>query len=350
VTSQDAMDTGLMLQLRAGLELLEADARELCASLEKLAIEHRATPMAGRTWMQHAVPTTFGLKVAGWLSQVARHVARLGELRAGLVMQLGGAVGTLAAMGEHAEKTVALMAEELKLPAAEMPWHTQRDRVVEIAAAAGILVGTLGKIAGDIALMSQAEVSEVAEPSAPGKGGSSSMPQKRNPVGCASVLATATRVPALVSVMFSAMRQEHERALGGWQAEWETLPEIMMLAGGALGQVKHVIGGLQVDAGRMRANLEITRGQIYAEALSNALGKVMHRDVAQAVVEELSRKALAEGLHLRDAAFANEDVTAHLNDAKIKAVFEPDAHVKGAARLLDQAITAAKERLAGGVR
>src|SRR5262249_50100614 len=268
-TSQDAMDTGLVLQLRQGLDLIEADARQLCAALAKVAAEHKETPIAGRTWLQHAAPTTFGLKVVGWLCAVARHLERLRAVRPRtLVLQLGGAVGTLAALGEDAEKTASLLAEELGLRPAEMPWHTHRDRLVEVAVTLGLLVGSLGKMARDISLMTQSEVAEVAEPSAPGRGGSSSMPPKRNPVGCATVLAAATRIPALVSVLLSAMTQEHERGLGGWQAEWETVPEILLLTSGALSQMRQVMVGLRVDSQRMRANLDATRGLIYAEAVS----------------------------------------------------------------------------------
>src|SRR6516225_9071848 len=257
-TSQDAMDTGLVLQLRQGLDLIEADAQQLCAVLVKIAAEHKETPIAGRTWLQHAAPTTFGLKVAGWLCAVARHLERLRAMRPrALVLQLGGAAGTLAALGDDAEKTTALLAQELGLRPAELPWHSHRDRLVEVAATLGLLVGSLGKMARDIALLTQSEVAEVAEPLAPGRGRSSSMPQKRNPVGCAMVLAAATRLPALVSVLLAAMTQEHERGLGGWQAEWETLPEVFHLTSGALAQMRHIIAGLRVDAARMSANLEL---------------------------------------------------------------------------------------------
>jgi 3-carboxy-cis,cis-muconate cycloisomerase len=340
-TSQDALDTGLMLQLRQGLDLIEVDARQLCTALAKVAAEHKETPIAGRTWLQHAAPTTFGLKVAGWLGAVARHLGRVRTVRTNaLVLQFGGAVGTLAALGGHAEKTAALLAEELHLRPAELPWHAHRDRIAEVAVTLSLLVGSLGKMARDIALMTQSEVAEVAEPSAPGRGGSSSMPQKRNPVGCATVLAAATRVPALVSVLLSAMPQEHERGLGGWQAEWETVPEIFLLTSGALSQMRHLIGGLRVDAERMRTNLDATRGLIYAESVSTALARVIGHAAAHKQVERACRHAFEQNRPLNEVVLGDTDITAHLSSAELSSLFDPRPHVRAAARLVDQALVA----------
>src|SRR5262249_41836185 len=321
VTSQDAMDTGLVLQLRQGLDLIEADARQLGVALAKAAAEHKETPIAGRTWLQHAAPTTFGLEVAGWLCAVARHLERLRAVRPRtLVLQLGGAVGTLAALGEDAEKTASLLAEELQLRPAEVPWHAHRDRLAEVAVTLGLLVGSLGKMARDIALMTQSEVAEVAEPAVPGRGVSSSMPHKRNPVGCAAVLATATRMPALVSVLLAAMTQEHERGLGGWQAEWETVPEILLLTSGALSQMQHITGGLRVDAERMRANLDATRGLIYAEAVSTALSRAIGHAAAHELVERACRQAVEEGRHLQEVVLSDAEITDHLPAAELQSL------------------------------
>jgi 3-carboxy-cis,cis-muconate cycloisomerase len=340
-TSQDAMDTGLVLQLQQGLDLIEADAQQLCVALMKVTAEHKETPIAGRTWLQHAAPTTFGLKVAGWLCAVGRHIERLRTVRPrDLVLQLGGAAGTLATLGDAAEKTTSLLAEELGLRPAEMPWHSHRDRLVEVAVTLGLLVGSLGKMARDIALMTQSEVAEVAEPSAPGRGGSSSMPQKRNPVGCATVLAAATRVPALVSVLLSAMTQEHERGLGGWQAEWETVPEILLLTSGALSQMRQVMVGLRVDVERMRANLDATRGLIYAEAVSTALARAIGHAAAHQLVERACRDTLAKSCHLQEVVSSDAEITEHLSAAELKLLFDPLQHVRAAARLVDQALVA----------
>jgi 3-carboxy-cis,cis-muconate cycloisomerase len=342
-TSQDALDTALVLQLRQGLELIEADARELSRTLAKVAAEHKETPIAGRTWLQHAAPTTFGLKVAGWLCAVARHLERLRALEPrAFVLQLGGAAGTLAALDADAEQTVSLLAEQLGLRPAELPWHSHRDRLVEVAVTLGLLVGSLGKMARDLALMSQSEVGEVAEPALPGRGGSSSMPQKRNPVGCATVLATATRTPALVSVLLSAMTQEHERGLGGWQAEWETLPEILLLTSGALSQMRQVMVGLRVDAERMRANLDLTGGLIYAEAVSTALARAIGHAAAHQRVERACRHAREQRRPLQEVILGDAEITEHLSAAELTSLFDPQQHVRAAARLVDQALAAVR--------
>jgi 3-carboxy-cis,cis-muconate cycloisomerase len=262
-----------------------------------------------------------------------------------LVLQFGGAVGTLAALGNHAEKTADLLAEELHLSPAEVPWHAHRDRIVEVAAALGLLVGSLGKIARDIALMSQSEVAEVAEPAAPGRGGSSSMPQKRNPVGCAVTLSAATRIPALVSILLSAMPQEHERGLGGWQAEWETLPEVFLLASGAVFQMRNVIEGLHVDAERMRANLDATGGLVYAEAVSAALANKIGRNTARQLVENACRRAVEERRHLQEAAAGDAEIAKLLSATELKSLFDPHEHVRAAARLVDQSLAAARHKV-----
>ena len=300
-TSQDAMDTGLVLQLRAALDLIEAELARLDDAVAKLADKHRATPVVGRTWMQHALPVTFGLKAAGWLDAIGRHRARIRELRPRLeAVQFGGAAGTLASLGARGSDVAQALAEELKLGLPALPWHTHRDRVAEVATALGLLVGTLGKIARDISLQVQTEVGELAEPAGEGRGGSSTMPHKRNPVSCAAVLATAVRVPGLVSIMLSGMVQEHERALGGWQAEWDTLPEIVMLAAGALRQVTYLAAGIEVDAARMRRNIDATHGQILAEAVTMALGE-QHRPALRRI--SWSSKPVT-ALGLPDARYA----------------------------------------------
>src|SRR5690349_6566118 len=241
-TSQDAIDTGLVLQLREALDLISADLAHLLASLARLAAAHKSTLVAGRTWLQQGPPVTFGLKVAGWFAAMERHRERLGQARnQASVLQFGGAVGTLAARGDRGPRIAAALARDLKLDLPELSWHAHRDRLAEIAATLGLLVGSLGKLARDIPLMSQTEIDEVVEPASPGRGGSSTMPHKRNPVGSAVILAAALRVPALVSIVLTAMVQEHERGLGGWHAEWETLPEIFRLAAGALAHGKEIV-------------------------------------------------------------------------------------------------------------
>jgi 3-carboxy-cis,cis-muconate cycloisomerase len=337
-TSQDAMDTGLVLQLRAALDLIEADLDRLAASLTGLARAHKGTLIAGRTWLQQAQPTTFGLKVAGWLDALGRDRARLGEWRArGLVVQLGGAVGNLAALGPGGLEVAAALAAELGLACPRLPWHTARDRVAEAGTVLALLVGTLGKIARDVSLLMQTEVGEAFEPGAPGRGGSSAMPQKRNPVGAAAVLAAAARAPALASVLLAAMPQAHERGLGDWPAEWDTLPEICGLAGGAAAQMVNVVAGLEVDAARMRANLDVTRGQIFAGAAAAALAQ-RGAASAHAIVERACRRAVAEGRHLREVLGAEPDVKSLLSDADLDRLFDPAAAVGLAETLVDRVV------------
>jgi 3-carboxy-cis,cis-muconate cycloisomerase len=340
-TSQDAMDTGLSLQMRDGLAEIDADLGRLCGALARLARAHRLTPMAGRTWLQQAQPLTFGLKAAGWLCAAARQRARLRQVRERVpALQLGGAVGTLAGLGPQALAVAEDMARDLGLPLPELPWHAERDRVAEAAAALGLLVGALGKMARDVSLLMQSEVAEVREPAAPGRGGSSAMPQKRNPVGAAATLAAAARVPALVSVMLGAMVQEHERGLGSWQAEWETLPEIFALAGGALRHSAEVMAGLEVDPERMARNLEATSGAVYAGAVAGALSARVGRELAHEIVEQACRRAESEGRHLREVLAGDAAVRAHLPAADLARLFDAGAAAGAAAELVDRALAA----------
>ncbi len=347
-TSQDAMDTGLALQLRDALDAFESDLARLSGALARIAETHTHTPLAGRTWLQQAVPVTFGLKAAGWLSAVERERERVRELRPrALVIQCGGAAGTLAALGDRGLDVAAALAEELRLGLPDLPWHTQRDRVAEVATTLGLLVGTLGKMARDLALLAQTEVGEAREPDAPGRGGSSTMPQKRNPVAASVALAAAVRVPALVSVMLTAMTQEHERGLGGWQAEWETLPEICALAAGALEQMARTMEGLEVDTARMRANLDLSDGLILAEAAAMALARHMGRARAHALVERASRQATEQGRQLREILAEDAEVRAHLSAEELDRAFDPGNYLGIAVELVDRALAARAEREAG---
>ena len=330
-TSQDAIDTGLVLQLRDAFALLDADLAALADALAGLARAHRDTTMVGRTWMQHALPTSLGLKMAGCLDAVLRHQQRLHEVRQrALTLQFGGAAGTLASLGDKGLMVAAALAQDLGLALPDLPWHTQRDRIAEVATVLGLLTGTLGKLARDISLLMQTDVAEVAEPTAAGRGGSSTMPHKRNPVGCAMALCAATRVPALVSTMLSGMVQEHERALGGWQAEWDTLPDIVLLTSGALRQMRDVAAGLEVDAARMRANLDLTHGLIMGEAVMLALGATIGRMAAHKLVEQASRQAAASGHHLRDVLGTDAAVARQLSPEILDHLFDP-ANYRGEA-------------------
>jgi 3-carboxy-cis,cis-muconate cycloisomerase len=336
-TSQDAIDTGLVLQLRRAFDRIDAELLRLEDELASLARAHRSTPIAGRTWMQHAAPTTFGLKAAGWLEATLRHRARLAELRTrALVLQLGGPVGTLAALGDRGRAVAATAAEELELEAPVLPWHAHRDRIVEVATTLGLGAGTLGKIARDIALHSQTEVAELSEPEAAGRGGSTSLPHKRNPVASAVALAAAYRVPGLVASALASMVHEDERALGGWQAEWEILPELVSVFAGALHHLTDAVAGLRVDAPRMRQNLEASRGLAYAEGVEIALAQRIGRPEARRLVEAACRRARSEGRHLKEVLAEGPEALAQLPG--LEALFDPDRATRAAERMVDDVL------------
>ncbi len=337
-TSQDAMDSGLVLQLRRFLDGLDADLKRLCDGLAGLADAHRATPMVARTWLQHALPTTFGLKAAVWLDALGRDRQRLAAARGRLALQFGGAAGTLAALGTAGPAVAEALARELALPLPALPWHTSRDRVTELASALGILAGTLGTIGRDVSLMMQMEVAEAFEPTGPGRGGSSTMPHKRNPVSCAVLLSTAIRAPALVGGLLAAQVQEHERGLGGWHAEWQALPDLARLVAGAARHGADLIAGLTVDAERMRANLDLTRGLILAEAVTMALGERLGRLAAHARVAEASRRAAAAQRPLRDLLAEDAEIVAALGLDGLDRLFDPLTYTGSAEHFIDRAL------------
>nr|WP_258867586.1 3-carboxy-cis,cis-muconate cycloisomerase [Pseudomonas mendocina] len=331
-TSQDAMDSGLVLQLRGAIGLLENDLAKLADALAAQAERHVDTPLAGRTWLQQATPVTLGMKLAGVLGAVTRHHQRLSEIKPRLLsLQFGGASGSLAALGDAGWAVSGALAQELQLNLPEQPWHTQRDRLVEFASLLGMIAGSLGKLGRDLSLLMQTEAGEVFEPSAPGKGGSSTMPHKRNPVSAAVLIGAATRAPGLVATMFSAMPQEHERSLGLWHAEWDTLPELCCLVSGALQQALLVVPGLEVDAARMRTNLELTQGLVLAEAVSIALAQKIGRDAAHHLIEQCCKQAVREGAHLRAVLGTNAEVSAQLSADELDRLLDA-AHYLGQAR------------------
>jgi 3-carboxy-cis,cis-muconate cycloisomerase len=337
-TSQDIIDTATVLQLRSTFDLLHTGLLALCNALAVQARQHRATPMVGRTWLQQALPITLGLKFAQWLDTMHRHRERLASLRVRtLALQFGGAAGTLASLRDQALPVARSMAVALDLALPLVPWHTQRDRIAEAAATFGLLTGSLGKVARDISLSMQTEIAELAEPSAAGKGGSSTMPHKRNPVGCAAVLTAATRAPALVATVLAGMVQEHERALGGWQAEWEALPDLARMTGGALAQITTIVSGLEVDTDRLAANLGTTHGLILGEAVMLALGDSIGRLEAHALVEHASKEAVASGHTLFDILSRDPRVTNTLPAERLRALLDP-AHYMGQAHAFVDAV------------
>jgi 3-carboxy-cis,cis-muconate cycloisomerase len=343
-TSQDAIDTGCILQVRGAFDLIDQDLARLSGALVTLAETHRATPIVARTWMQQALPTTFGFIVAGWLDAVSRHRKRLAEIKLRvLTLQFGGAVGTLAALGGRGPEIAKALADELRLSLPSIPWHTHRDRIAEIATTLGLCTGTLGKIARDISLHAQTEIAELLEPFVEGRGGSSTMPQKRNPVTCAVVLAAATRISGLVSTLLSAMPQEEQRGLGGWHAEWETLPDIIRLSGGALHHLAEMLPGLEVDTQRMRHNLELTNGLIFAEAVTMALGDRMGKMPAHLLVEAACKKAREQKRHLKDVLREESGLRGHLTPADLESLFDVRNYLGSAEEFIRRVVAQARE-------
>ncbi|BAE67206.1 3-carboxy-cis,cis-muconate cycloisomerase [Xanthomonas oryzae pv. oryzae MAFF 311018] len=322
-TSQDVLDTGTVLQLRAALDLLLPRLHALCAGLATLAERERDTGLPGRTLLQQAVPVTFGLKVAAWLDALQRAHQRLQAMEHdALVLHFGGAAGTLASLQERGLEVAQALASTLELPLPALPWHTARDRIVEVGCAFGLLAGTLGKIGGDVVLLMQSEVGEAFEPAAAGKGGLSAMPHKRNPVSSVAAVAAATRVPGLVATLFSAMAQPHERAAGQWHAEWDTLPQIVCLTAGSLAQMQQCLSGLELDRARMRIHLDSHGRLLYAEAAVFALAPQLGKPQAHALVQQAALRAQAQQRHLREVLGEDAQVSAVLTHAQLQAVFD----------------------------
>lgn len=323
-TSQDIMDTAMVLRLRAVCALLVEDLTGAMRASAALAREHAGTPMPGRTWLQHASPTTFGLKAAGWLDMLGRSRDRLADSVEGVsVVQLGGAAGTLASLGNDGPAVTDALARELGLRVPAMPWHAQRDRIVDVAAALGIACGALGKIGRDLTLLAQSEVAEVFErPS--NRGGSSSMPHKRNPVRAVAAVTSAIRAPGLVATMVAAMPQEHERAAGGWQAEWETMAELIGVTVESADAIAKTLGDLQLDPLVMREHLALHGGVAMAEGLAAALMEHVSRTDAMAHVERLSRIAVRDRRPLRELSSVDPDVSRWLSPAAIDRALAPE--------------------------
>jgi len=344
-TSQDVIDTGLVLQIRSATALIVSELDSLSDAFAKLADGHRRTPIVARTLLQQALPTSFGFIVAGWLDALLRHRDRLVSLNEhALVLQFGGAVGTLAALGTHGPVVAKHLGEELSLPLPLVSWHSHRDRIGETATTFGLLSATFSKIAHDLSLHMQTEIQELAEPHTPGRGGSSTMPQKQNPVSCAAILAATNRVPSLVSTILHLQPQEHQRGLGSWHAEWTALPEIVRLTAGALHHLAILAPNLQVNATRMRENLELTRGVIYAEAVSMILAEKLGRSAAHEKVEAACRLARSSERHLREVLSLESDISSLLPSSELDRLFDPLNYLGSSSAIIDSVLKAARSR------
>ena len=337
-TSQDVIDTAMVLVTRDALHLLDAGLAQLIATLLALAAQHADTPVLARTLMQPALVTSFGYKVTGWTAPLVRARARLQAAAThALQLQLGGAVGTLASMGSHGQAVARDMAHDLDLGCPDAPWHTQRDEWVRLGLEVAVLTGSLGKMATDLALMAQGEIGELAEPSGSGRGGSSAMPHKRNPVAAMVALAAAQRAPHRAAALLGAMGQQHERGLGNWQAELAEWPGLFLGAHGALAALNEAMAGLTVDTVRMRANVDAQHGMVFAEALSGYLGSFIGKPAAHAMVEQFARDAVAQGRDLSAVGLEAVDgdllLRGKIDRAHWKTLFDPVGAAAPAAAL-----------------
>jgi 3-carboxy-cis,cis-muconate cycloisomerase len=338
-TTQDITDTATVLQIRESLALVDADLAAISVALAALAEKYRDTPMAGRSNLQQAIPVTFGYKMATILAAVERHRERLAELRPRvLVGEFGGACGTLASLEKGALETQAGLMAELGLGEPAIAWHTVRDTIAEVGCFLALVGGTLGKIAMDVKLMMQTEVGEVYEPFAHGRGSSSTMPQKRNPISSCYIHAAASMVRQHAAALLDACIADHERSTGPWEIEWIALPEAFCLTAGALRQTRFVLEGLEVDARRMRANLDITNGLVMSEAVMMGLGPYIGREYAHDLVYDLCRQAIKEDRPLIDLLAANREIAKHLDRPALERLCDPANYLGQAGAMVDRVL------------
>ena len=343
-TSQDILDTAVMLVAKRALPLILVEVDGIAHACARLTDTHRYTLMAGRTLMQQALPTTFGLKAAGWLVSVLEARRGLREVeRSGLAAQLGGAAGTLASLGAEGTRVLGEFARELDLVEPAVPWHADRFRVAELGGALSLLAGALGKIALDVVLMAQTEVGEVAEPAGEGRGGSSTLPHKRNPILSVTAAASARRVGDLSRTLGAAMVGEHERAAGAWHSEWGALSDALALTGGAAAAMREATEGLEVYPGRMRENLDRTGGLLLAENVTTLAARRLGRLEAHNLVEAACRRALEGERHLREELLEDGRIRAVLSEGEIEAALDPSGYLGSADAFIDRALDLYRE-------
>ncbi|MDQ2802180.1 MAG: adenylosuccinate lyase family protein [Pseudomonadota bacterium] len=341
-TTQDIMDTATVLQAREGMRLVRAELRAILAALARQAELHRDTLMAGRTHLQQALPITFGLKCAVWAAPLIAHLERIDQLRPRLErLSFAGAAGTLASLGDQGIAVMEALAAELGLGVPLAPWHVARDGLAETVGVLGLVCGSLAKIATDVILLAQTEVAEVAEPYEAGRGASSTMPQKRNPIASEYVIAAARAVQALVPLMQGAMAQDHERATGPWQTEMLALPQAFVLTHGAALHARATAEGLTVDAARMRRNLDVTGGLIVAEAVMMGLAPHLGRNEAHHVVAAACNRALADRLSLAEALGREPEVSSRLDPPAIQHLTDPARYLGTTHAFIDRVLAAA---------
>jgi len=347
-TSQDIIDTATVIAIGKATKLLDRDLKRAIKRFLELAHRHRNTPMAARTWLQQAIPMTFGLKLSRWAALLSRvRISLLKSAAEASVLQFGGAAGTLASLGKNGRKVAKCLADRLDLSLPELPWHAERDRIANVATSLGIVIGATGKIARDISLMMQTEIGEALEPSAPGRGTSSTMPQKRNPTASAQILAAATIAPNLVATILASMPQEHERATSGWQTEWIALPQLFLLASGAIARTAEIAEGLEVDTNRMRQNLDFSHGLIMAEAIQMALAKKVGKLKAHDLIEFASKRALKEKRDLFSIILEIPEIIKAVPEKQLKTLFNPLSYLGNTEEFIERASKKARQSLEG---
>jgi len=338
-TTQDVTDTATVLQIREGLEIVEAELAAISRALANLARRHRDTPVIGRSNLQQAIPVTFGYKMATILAAVERHRERLAQLKPRvLVGEFGGACGTLASIDKGAMENQAALMEELGLGQPLIAWHTVRDTIAEVGCFLGLVGGTLGKIAMDVKLMMQTEVEEAFEPFAHGRGSSSTMPQKRNPISSCYIHAAVSVVRQHAAALMDAMVADHERSTGPWEIEWIVLPEAFCLTAGALKQARFILEGLEVDPRRMRRNIDLTHGLVMSEAVMMGLGRHLGREHAHDLVYDLCRQSIREGKPLIDLLAAHPEVGRHADRAALERMLDPAGYLGQAGVMVDRVL------------
>jgi 3-carboxy-cis,cis-muconate cycloisomerase len=338
-TSQDVIDSAVVLCLVPATERVLSLSKRLGDAAAALASRYARTPMAARTLLQPAVPVPFGWKAAVWLSMLARSHGRMrAAAREASVLQFGGAGGTLSAYGEKGDAIAWAIATELGLSRPAITWHSARDSIARLGAETAILAGAAGKIARDVSLLMQPEVGEVSEPAGTGRGGSSSMPHKRNPVGCLAALEAAQRVPALAATLLAQLCPEHERGIGQWQSQWFTLRDLLCSAASALAAMAEVLEGLTVDDKAMRANLERSHGLVYSENVSLHLSRTLGKPAAHALTEKLCAAAVREGRTLAEALRADPQASAALHAGESERLFQPESGFGASAAMIERAL------------
>lgn len=336
-TTQDIMDTADVLQIREALTLVRNDVDAIAIALAALAERHSRTVMAGRTHLQHALPVTFGQRAAGWLSSIDRHKKRLDELEPRvLVGEFAGAAGTLASLGRDGLAVQEALMQELGLGTPDFTWHTARDAFAETTGALALLCGTLGKIGYDVMLLMQTEVGEVLEPFVPGRGASSTMPQKRNPIASELLIAAAKITRQQHGTMLDALVQDHERSTGPWHAEWHALPECFVVAAGALSHARSMLEGLEVRTDAMARNLDLTGGLIVAEAVMMGLAPHIGRQRAHDVVYDCCRRSLEEDVGFIEALAAEEEVAGALDRSALESLVDPANYIGTAPEMIER--------------